>query len=328
MESMKPIVSVRNIKKYYPVNKGLLNHKAIGTVKAVNDVSLDIYEGETLGLIGESGCGKSTLARIIMGIVKATGGEVYFENGLVDKTSISGFRRKAQMIFQDPYSSLDPRMNIRRIVEEPLRIHTRLNGRQKLEILLPLLKKVGISEDALKKYPHEFSGGQRQRIGIARALAAGPKFLVCDEPVSALDMSIQAQILNLFKELKREYGLTYLFISHDMSVVKFVSDRIAVMYLGKIVELAPKAELFNNPLHPYAVGLMNSIPVPNPLAGPRKIVLEGDPPNPLNPPAGCPFRGRCPEASEICRLRPPALKEIKRGHLVSCHLFDACKGNL
>lgn len=323
----EPLVEVKGLKKYFPIHQGLLRHKAVGTVKAVDDVSFTIYKGETLGLIGESGCGKSTLSRLLMGLLDATEGSILYKGRAVGSKAPAEFRRSVQMIFQDPYSSLDPRMSIRRIIEEPLRIHTRLSAAQKRDAVLPLLEKVSIPADALDKYPHEFSGGQRQRIGIARALVLGPEFLVCDEPVSALDMSVQAQILNLFKRMQAEFGLTYLFISHDMSVVKHVSDRIMVMYLGKIVELATKRELFRNTLHPYSIALMNAIPSPVPGAVRERPLLEGDLPSPINPPAGCPFQSRCPHVRPACASLMPPLVEAEPGHYVACHLFPAKEGN-
>ena len=323
MHNREPLVEVKNLKKHFPVNRGFLLKKTTGVVKAVDDVSFTVYKGETLGLIGESGCGKSTLLRVLLGLLAATSGEVYFKGSIIDKARLKNFRKESQMIFQDPYSSLDPRMSIRRIIEEPLRIHTKLDRKDKTEIVLSLLKKIGIAEDDLKKYPHEFSGGQRQRIGIARALVLNPEFVVCDEPVSALDMSIQAQILNLFKSMQKELNLTYLFVSHDMSVVKHVSDRIAVMYLGRIVELATKHTLFDNTLHPYSVALMSAIPIPDPTAKKKRILLEGDIPSPINTPQGCSFHTRCLNAMPICRQLTPPLKEIEDNHFVACHLFGS-----
>ena len=322
MSKREELLKVNNLKKYFVVNKGILKFRKSGVVKAVDNVSFTIYKGETLGLIGESGCGKSTLARLIMGLIQATDGEIYFKNELVGEKRLKSFRRRVQMIFQDPYSSLDPRMSIRRIVEEPLRIHTKLNKNERRAVVLPLMEKLGFDEDSMRKFPHEFSGGQRQRIGIARALVLQPEFVICDEPVSALDVSIQAQILNLFKELQENMGLTYLFISHDMSVIKHVSDRIAVMYLGKIVELANKDQLFSNTLHPYTIALMSAIPIPNPAARKKRILLKGDLPSPLNPPEGCPFQTRCPNVCDVCYKESPALKEVQDGHFVACHLIN------
>lgn len=322
MENREVLVELRHLKKYYPVNKGMLSHKQKGLVKAVNDVSLKIYKGETLGLIGESGCGKSTLSRVLMGLTDLTEGEILFKGQAIQTRNRKAFRRQAQMIFQDPYSSLDPRMTVGRIIEEPLRIHTNMGKEEKRKHVLSLLEKVSLPEDSLKKFPHEFSGGQRQRIGIARALALNPEFVVCDEPVSALDVSVQAQILNLFKQMQKDYQLTYLFISHDMSVVRHMSDRIAVMYLGSVVELADKKELFDHTLHPYSEALMSATPVPDPNVPVKNIRLEGELPSPLNPPSGCPFQTRCPKVIQQCKERCPVLKEAKPGHFVACHLYD------
>lgn len=325
MENREVLVELRHLKKFYPVNKGLLKRRTSGIVKAVNDISLSIYKGETLGLIGESGCGKSTLSRVLLGLTNATEGEILYKGEVVNQKNIKQFRRQAQMIFQDPYSSLDPRMSVGRILEEPLRIHMKAGREEKNRILSPLLKKVSMPEDCLKKYPHEFSGGQRQRIGIARALVLNPEFVVCDEPVSALDVSVQAQILNLFKKLQKDFGLTYLFISHDMGVVKHMSDRIAVMYLGKIVELADKNELFDHTMHPYSTALMNAIPVPDPEAPVEETRLEGELPSPINPPPGCPFQTRCNRVMEVCRQQCPELKAVRPDHYTACHLYD-CEG--
>lgn len=322
------LVELRHLKKYYPVNKGIFSHKQKGVVKAVDDVSLKIYRGETLGLIGESGCGKSTLSRVLLGLTEATGGEILFKGQPVNMKNMKEFRRQVQMIFQDPYSSLDPRMSVGRIIEEPLRIHTNLSKEEKNKLLRSLLEKVSLPEDSLKKFPHEFSGGQRQRIGIARALALNPEFVVCDEPVSALDVSVQAQILNLFKKMQKDFQLTYLFISHDMSVVRHMSDRITVMYLGRVMELAKKRELFENTLHPYSIALMNAIPVPDPLVPMGNMRLEGELPSPLNPPPGCPFQTRCNRVMPKCKEVCPALKEVQPEHFVACHLYDDCEGCL
>jgi len=324
MEHKEILVELRHLKKFFPVNKGIFK-KTKSVVKAVNDVNLTIYKGETLGLIGESGCGKSTLSRMIMRLTAPTDGEILYQNQLVDLKHLTQFRRKVQMIFQDSYSSLDPRMTIGNIIEEPLRIHMKLSREEKKRIVLPLLEKVSIAEDSLKKYPHEFSGGQRQRIGIARALVLTPEFIICDEPVSALDVSVQAQILNLFKKLQKDYGLTYLFVSHDMSVIRHISDRIAVMYLGRIVELAKKQELFENTLHPYSVALMNAIPEPDPDIPTGKVRLKGELPSPIAPPPGCSFQTRCSKVMEQCRIECPSLKEVSPDHFAACYLYD-CEG--
>lgn len=321
MDNREVLIEAVNVKKYFPVKRGWFERGERKTVKALDGVSLVLYKGETLGVIGESGCGKSTLARVIMQLVPATAGEVYYKGNKVTPENIMQFRRQVQMVFQDPYSSLDPRMSVGRIIEEPLRVHMKgLTAVQKEEIVRPVVEKVGIEYEALAKYPHEFSGGQRQRIGIARAMVTNPELLICDEPVSALDMSIQAQVLNLFKGLQKELGFSYLFISHDMSVIKHVSDRIAVMYLGKIVELADKKELFDNTLHPYTKALMNAIPVPDPTVESMKADLTGEPPSPINPPKGCSFHERCPYATARCSKETPHLTDMGNGHLVSCHL--------
>ena len=316
---MEVLLETKNLKKHFPVKRKLFEKGPVKTVKAVDGVSLKIYKGEALGLIGEPGCGKSTLSRVILKLIPATEGEVLFHGEPVTGKNLMKFRQQVQMVFQDPYSSLDPRMSVRRIIEEPLRVHTKLSAREKLEIVKPVLQQIGLPEEALDKFPHEFSGGQRQRIGIARALVTKPELLICDEPVSALDVSIQSSILNLFKKMQREMGLSYLFITHDMSVVKHVSDRIAVMYLGRIVELAETKELFSNTLHPYSKALMNAIPIPDPTLPVKKAALTGEPPSPINMPSGCAFHTRCPYATEECRTKVPEFRDMGNGHFVACH---------
>ncbi len=316
-----PLLEARDIYKYFPIKKGLVFKKEIATVKAVDGVSFSIVPGETLGLIGESGCGKTTLSRVVMRMIPETSGSVYYNGKPVTSGNLLEYRQNVQMIFQDPYSSIDPRMKIEDIVTEGLRIHTKMNRSERRKAVLPIMDRVGLGETALEKYPHEFSGGQRQRIGIVRALSLNPKALICDEPVSALDVSVQASILNLFAELQRERGLAYLFITHDMSVVRHVSKRIAVMYLGRIVEIAEKKELFSDPLHPYTNALMNAIPVPDPHLREARKLLSGDPPSPIDPPPGCPFKNRCDQAMERCGVEMPAMTEIAAGHFVACHLF-------
>lgn len=320
MKEREVILTAKDLKKYYTVDRGMLSHKVKGTVKAVDGLNFQIFRNETLGVIGESGCGKSTLARVLLGLTDATEGSVTCLGTPISTRMPREMRKHVQMVFQDPYSSIDPRMNVGRIVEEPLRIHMPMTPkRQRMELVLNMMERLGFNEDDLRKYPHEFSGGQRQRIGIARAFILNPEFIICDEPVSALDVSIQAQILNLFKKLQAEQGVTYMFISHDMSVVKHMSDRIAVMYLGHIMELAGKDELFANTLHPYTQALMAAIPVPNPDRSRRRKLLGGDLPSPLNPPEGCPFSTRCEHATELCRRQKPMLRETSPEHFVACH---------
>jgi oligopeptide/dipeptide ABC transporter ATP-binding protein len=317
----QPLLEVRDLKKYFPLRGGLFGRKQ-GEVRAVDGVDVTLARGETLGLVGESGCGKSTLGRSILRLIEPTAGEVAFEGGDIlklDRRELRGKRREMQIIFQDPYASLNPRMQVGDIVGEALTIHRIAAGRERRERVHELLRTVGLPPEAYHRYAHEFSGGQRQRIGIARALAVIPKLIVADEPVSALDVSIQAQILNLLLELQERFGLTYLFISHDLRVVEHVSDRVAVMYLGRIVELATRESLYKRPLHPYTQALLSAIPLPDPQRAKRRIILEGDVPSPINPPPGCAFHTRCPYAQARCREEQPLLKEIFPGHLASCH---------
>lgn len=314
------LVEVKNLKKYYPVREGVLK-RITGWVQAVDDISFEIYAGETLGLVGESGCGKTTVGRTILNLVEPTGGEVYFD-GMelyqMSKSKLKEMRREIQIIFQDPYASLDPRMPIADSIGEGLRIHKMGSAKARNDVVLDMLKKVGLEDYHARRFPHEFSGGQRQRIGIARALAVNPKFIICDEPVSALDVSIQAQVLNLLRDLQKEFGLAYLFIAHNLSVVEHISDRVAVMYLGRIVELATRRELFRNPLHPYTQALMSAVPVPNPNLKRERIILEGDVPSPLNPPQGCRFHPRCSVAVDQCKVEEPKLISINTESKVAC----------
>ncbi|MBM4459996.1 MAG: dipeptide ABC transporter ATP-binding protein [Chloroflexi bacterium] len=321
-EQRPNLIAVTNLKKYFPVKSGLLQ-RVTAWVKAVDGVSFTIKEGECLGLVGESGCGKTTVGRTILRLIRPTAGRVEFDGADIataDTRSLKGMRRNMQIIFQDPYSSLDPRVPIGESIGEGLLIHGMRDKDQRNAIVLDMLKKVGLERYHAERYPHEFSGGQRQRIGIARALALRPKFIVCDEPVSALDVSIQSQVLNLLRELQKEFGLTYLFIAHNLSVVEHISDRVAVMYLGKMAELATREELYRNPLHPYTQALMSAIPVPQPKLKRQRILLKGDVPSPLNPPPGCRFHTRCPIATDICQQAEPAFEQKQTEHWVACHL--------
>ena len=320
--SVKELLKVENLKKYFPVKSGVFS-TVTNYVKAVDGVDLNINEGETVGLVGESGCGKTTLGKTILKLLEPTHGEIYFEDNDITHLSPSKmrpFRREMQIVFQDPYGSLNPRMKVESIVSEGLVIHEILSKKERRDIIKEILRTVGLRDDALPRYPHEFSGGQRQRIAIARALALKPKFIVCDEPISALDVSVQAQIINLFIELQEKFGLTYLFISHDLRVVRHISDRVAVMYLGKIVEFSPSKELYKNPLHPYTKILIASVPIADPQKKRQPSALKGDVPSPINPPSGCSFHPRCPIAVEKCKTVEPELRDIGAGHYVSCHL--------
>ncbi|RFU12852.1 ATP-binding cassette domain-containing protein [Rhodobacteraceae bacterium W635] len=320
------LVSVSGLKMYFPIFGGILS-RHVGDVKAVDDVSFDIYEGETLGVVGESGCGKSTCGRAVLRLYDLTAGTV-----MVDGTDIStmgqGALRKIrpvmQMVFQDPQACLNPRMSLADIIGEPLVEHTRLSKAERRDRVYDLMDAVGLNRDFANRYPHEFSGGQRQRIGIARALALNPKFIVCDEPIAALDVSIQAQVVNLLEDLQKEFGLTYLFISHDLSMVRHIADRVAVMYLGKIVELAPREGLYRDPKHPYTQALLSAVPEPDPVTHDtaNRTVLKGDVPSPSNPPTGCNFCTRCPRVMEICRQQDPEFREVEPGRFVACHLFN------
>ncbi|MBI4590467.1 MAG: dipeptide ABC transporter ATP-binding protein [Candidatus Rokubacteria bacterium] len=317
------LLRVKSLRKYFPIRGGLFSRE-VARVHAVDDVSFDIYPGETLGLVGESGCGKSTTGRSILRLIEPTAGEVWFDGKNVttlDKRSLRSLRKEIQIIFQDPYASLNPRMTVGSIIGEALVIHKlAASKREREERVVQLLETVGLSADHLRRYPHEFSGGQRQRIGIARSLAVNPKFIVADEPVSALDVSIQAQIINLLEDLQKQFGLTYLFIAHDLSVVEHISTRVAVMYLGKIVELAPAKELYTNPKHPYTEALLSAVPIPDPTVKRKRMLLEGDVPSPIKPPSGCRFHTRCPIRIPSCSENEQALKQISPGHWVACQV--------
>ncbi|KPL78844.1 hypothetical protein ADN00_06400 [Ornatilinea apprima] len=317
------LVEVKNLKKYFPVNQTNLFSTQKQFVKAVDDISFAIQSGETMGFVGESGCGKSTVGRTILRLIEPTEGQVLFEGQDILKlppNDLREMRKEMQIIFQDPYASLDPRKTVKEIVGEAFHIHKIGSSKEIESQVKELLLLVGMGPDQINRYPHEFSGGQRQRIGIARALALHPKFVVCDEPVSALDVSIQAQVVNLMKDLQQKLGLTYLFISHDLRIVKHICDRISVMYLGALVEIADKADLYKNPLHPYTQALLSAIPTTNPNAKRQRIILEGDVPSPMNPPSGCRFHTRCPEAQEICKLKAPELRDLDTNHMVACHM--------
>jgi oligopeptide/dipeptide ABC transporter ATP-binding protein len=317
-----PVLEVQDLKKYFVVQKGVLRRRA-GHVFAVDGVSFSIESGETLGLVGESGCGKSTVGRTVLRLIEPTDGSIKLDGEDIThltKAELRPYRRQMQIIFQDPFSSLDPRMSAGDIVGEPLRVHRIAGGKARTARVAGLFERVGLRKAQMSNYPHQFSGGQRQRIGIARALALSPKLIIADEPVSSLDVSIQAQVLNLMMDLQRELGLAYLFISHNLAVVEHISHRIAVMYLGRIVEYTDKKSLFTTPLHPYTELLLSAVPVPDPFIKRKKRVLQGDVPSPVNPPAGCHFHTRCPYAVDRCRVETPALREIKPGHRAACHL--------
>ena len=323
MNENKTLVEVKHLKEYFNISTGVFSSKPL---KAVDDVSFAIRKGETLGLVGESGCGKTTVGRTILHLYKPTAGEIIFDGKPVKtRRDIMEYRKKTAMVFQDPYSSLNPRMTVSDIIAEPLDVHKMYaNKKERQEKILDLMAKVGLNSEHANRYAHEFSGGQRQRIGIARSLAMGPEFVVCDEPVSALDVSIQAQVINMFDELQEQMNLTYLFIAHDLLVVRHISDRIAVMYLGRMVELADSKEIYDRPLHPYTKSLMSAVPVPDPKIARenKRIILSGDIPSPLNAPSGCPFRTRCPHATEVCAQSMPEFKEVATGHFVACHNLD------
>jgi oligopeptide/dipeptide ABC transporter ATP-binding protein len=322
---LTPLLSVRSLVKHFPVKKGLLQ-RTVGQVHAVDGISFDIAEGETLGLVGESGCGKSTAGKTILKLIDPTAGEIRINGERIDQLTrgeMRPYRRQLQVVFQDPYSSLNPRLKVRDIIGEPLVNYGVSGGNALEERVTELALKVGLRAEALDRYPHEFSGGQRQRIGIARALALHPKLIVCDEPVSALDVSVQAQVINLLGDLQREFSLSYLFVAHDLAVVEHISQRIAVMYLGKIVEIADKTALFTRPQHPYTEALLSAVPIPDPDAAKKRIILKGDVPSPINPPSGCRFHTRCPYAFDRCSKEEPEMREVLPGHHVACHLREA-----
>ena len=327
MTTNNVLLRVKNLVKHFPITQGILFQKHVGAVHAVDDVSFNIHKGETLGLVGESGCGKSTIGRTILQLYRPTSGSVVYDG--VDLVALHGkelrkIRRNIQMIFQDPYASLNPRMSVGEIIGEPLAVHKIATKNEIKERVEHLLELVGLNPAFANRYPHEFSGGQRQRIGVARALSLQPAFIVCDEPISALDVSIQAQVVNLLEDLQEQFGLTYLFIAHDLSMVQHISDRVAVMYLGVIVELADQDELYTKPLHPYTQALLSAIPIPDPVADAKRksIILQGDMPSPINPPSGCRFHTRCPIKESICTETRPEFRELEPGHFVACHFAE------
>jgi oligopeptide transport system ATP-binding protein len=325
MSGNNVLLRVRDLKKHFPIAAGIVIQRKVGAVRAVDGISFDVYRGETLGLVGESGCGKTTAGRTILQLYRPTAGEVVFDGAdltTMKKNDLRQMRRRMQMIFQDPYASLNPRMTISRIICEPLRTHGLAASEGRVERVQELMRVVRLNPRFINRYPHEFSGGQRQRIGIARALASNPEFIVCDEPIAALDVSIQAQVVNLLEDLQAELGLTYLFIAHDLSMVRHICSRVAVMYLGKIAELGVKDEVYDHPLHPYTKALLSAVPVPDPDAERqrRRVVLEGDLPSPSNPPSGCYFNTRCPIAEDICRQAAPEWRDAGAGHFVACHM--------
>lgn len=324
MGQTQPLVKVENLKMHFPIKGGVLS-KQVGEVKAVDGISFFIKKGETLGLVGESGCGKSTTGRMLLRLLEPTEGKIYFEGEDITKLSTNAMRKKRremQMVFQDPFASLNPRHTVEKILEEPLIVHGVKDKAERKRRVKELLEVVGLSSWHAKRYPHQFSGGQRQRIGIARALAVNPKLIIADEPVSALDVSIQSQVLNLMQDLQKEFDLTYLFIAHDLGVVRHISDRVGVMYLGHIVELADSEKLYDNPKHPYTQALLSAVPIPDVEHQKDRVILQGDVPSPSNPPAGCPFHTRCPAAMEHCASVKPVLKEVADGHYAACHLYE------
>ncbi len=326
-ENHKILVQVRNLKKYFPISQGLILQSHVGDVKAVDDVNFDVYRGETLGLVGETGCGKTTVGRTMLRLYEPTSGQIIFDDidlAMLRGSGLRHIRKRMQMIFQDPYASLNPRMTVGSIIAAPLDVHNYGNRKAKRERVQELLEIVGLNPDFVNRYPHEFSGGQRQRIGIARALALNPDLVICDEPISSLDVSIQAQVVNLLEELQDRLGLTYLFIAHDLSMVRHISDRMAVMYLGKIMELADRDEIYRHSIHPYTQALVSAVPVPDPDVSKerKRIILVGDIPSPANPPVGCNFNTRCPVAKDICFQEDPEYREIKPEHWVACHFAE------